>query len=592
MKIRSLATALRELPGVWVTLFLLAMVAAVNGLALWGIFAARRSALETARTELALETSAHARSLEAVLATLRGDLVFLSRSAPLRRYPRAVASADPLVRRWGRLEAEGSLLLFLEAHPAVHRLELRDGAGRTLARVGRKRGAPAVLTLDRAGSPSGDESGLWPGTFPFLPEAGEEGSVEVWIDPVDLLAIVAPGLGDRLQVRRGELEAPRRSGSGEGDRDLLARAGFAEEQWSPPIRGSLVRRETQSRLVSSVESLAGHYRITVLLSTLVMGLTLVLGTVALRQTRRAARLEAARRHQAEVHELERQLFHSERLASLGRLAAGLAHEINNPLEGMANYLSLLEDELRAGDPGSREDGTGGDPGKRKERAGRHLARLRQGLDRAAEAVRQVLTFADPARTPKERLDLVPVLVDTLEFVRSHSDFRPLRLRVDTPDTPLPVEGHRVTLGQLFLNLLLNARQVQPDGGEVEISAGSEGERVWVRIADRGPGLPSELGRRIFEPFVSTRDSSGLGLAVCHGIAEDHGGLLSGRNREGGGAVFEVTLPRAEAPAEPAGPERADSERADSERADAEAAEPGEVPSTAEAAPAAARRTRT
>lgn len=546
--IGSMARVSRRFPGVRLTLFLLLVVAAVNAVALWGIFAARRGALETARHELALETAAHARSLEAVLATLRGDLAFLSHSPLLMRYQDTSSSGDPLVRRWSRLDAEAALLLFLEAHPAVHRLELRRGDGEVLLLTGRLRGAPAVLPPEsRAADVAGPETGarLWHGSFalgPRNPDGGttgtvgdsESGALEVRIDPSALLAVSAPGYEDRLRLLTAETGDGEETAvpasipiSGPG---LVARAPFSEEQWSPPLRGTLLRSETESRLVASVESLAGRYRTTVVLYSLVMTLTLVLGTVALRQSRKAAHLEAARRHEAQVRELERQLFHSERLASLGRLAAGMAHEINNPLEGMANYLSLLEEDLKAG----RTDGT-------SELAGR----LRQGLERAAGAVQQVLAFADPARSPKERLDLTEVLTEAVEFLHTHPAHRGVRLELEIAERPLRVRGNRVTLGQLFLNLLLNACQVQPSGGEVRVLARTEDDRVQVEIVDRGPGLPPELGGRIFEPFVSTRTSSGLGLAVCHGIVEDHRGTIRGDNRDDGGAVFEVSLPAAE-----------------------------------------------
>lgn len=543
---RTLGTFSGAFSGLRLTLFLLAVVAAVNAVALWGIFAARRGALETARHELELETAAHARALEAVLATLRGDLVLLSQSPHLVRYPETSSSRDPLVRRWSRLDVEGALLLFLEAHPAVHRLELLDGDGEALVLAGRLRGAPAVLPPETDTATSSDLASvatpLWHRTFPLGPPRTEpraggaaaggagHGSLAVRIDPSRLLAVAAPGYGDRLRlVTEGAVD-----GSPAGARNALsplaARASFAEDQWSPPLRGALMRNETESRLVASVESLAGRYGTTVLLYSLVMTLTLVLGTVALRQSRKAVRLEEARRHEAQVRELERQLFHSERLASLGRLAAGMAHEINNPLEGMANYLSLLEEDLQTG----RTEGTG-----------ELASRLRQGLDRAAGAVRHVLTFADPARSPKGRLDLAEVLTEAVEFLGTNPAFRGVRAELELRRRPLPVWGNRVTLGQLFLNLLLNACQVQPSGGEVRVRARIDGGRVEVEIADRGPGLPPELGGRIFEPFVSTRTSSGLGLAVCHGIVEDHRGTIRGLNREDGGAVFQVSLPAAD-----------------------------------------------
>ena len=105
-----------------------------------------------------------------------------------------------------------------------------------------------------------------------------------------------------------------------------------------------------------------------------------------------------------------------------------------------------------------------------------------------------------------------------------------------------VEGNAVTLGQLFLNLLLNAAQIQGGRGEIEIACRSEGGRAVVRVADRGPGISAEARGHLFEPFFSTRGSIGLGLAVCAGIVRDHGGIIRAANRDGGGAELTVELP--------------------------------------------------
>jgi signal transduction histidine kinase len=107
---------------------------------------------------------------------------------------------------------------------------------------------------------------------------------------------------------------------------------------------------------------------------------------------------------------------------------------------------------------------------------------------------------------------------------------------------LSVQGDSAGLGQVFLNLVLNAAQVQESGGSVEARAEADGSGVRVQVADRGPGVPPEIRDRLFEPFFSARGSTGLGLSVCHGIVRDHGGTLEARSREGGGSVFEVWLP--------------------------------------------------
>jgi signal transduction histidine kinase len=107
-----------------------------------------------------------------------------------------------------------------------------------------------------------------------------------------------------------------------------------------------------------------------------------------------------------------------------------------------------------------------------------------------------------------------------------------------------VEGDPTTLGQLVLNLMLNAAQCQPSGGEVEVRCAVAAGRAFVRVSDRGPGFSPEASERLFEPFYSTRGSTGLGLAVCHSIALDHGGTLHARNRAGGGAEVVLELPLA------------------------------------------------
>ncbi len=511
--------------GVRLTAVLMVAVLAVNAAAVWGIVAARRSAQEAAQAELALSTAAHARSLEAVLATLRGDLIFLSQSPPLVRYPETAGEVDPLVRRWGRLDVEGTLLLFLQAHPAVERLVMRDPGGEVLAAAGRREGAPALLAPEAAGAPG---VGGWPSEWPVGAPDQPSATLSVSIGPDLLLALAAPADTGRLRLEIAPGAGPPAADAG-GDRRLSARAEVRDPHWQPPIRWTLARTEEGSRLIESVESLAARYRRTVALNAAIITLSLALGLVAFRQARRSARLAAAAEQQARVRELERQLFHSERLASVGRLAAGLAHEINNPLEGMTNYLSLLREDLAAGRAGEARE---------------LVEPLAEGVARVAGILHQVLAFADPGRTPKSRIDLAAVARRTADFVRANPAHRGIAIAVDLPAEPLTVVGNEVTLGQLLLNLLVNACQAQPAGGEVAVSARSDGDTAVLTVADRGPGLAPEIRERLFEPFQSTRGSTGLGLAVCHGIAGDHGGEIGAHPRPGGGTVFRVELPLA------------------------------------------------
>jgi signal transduction histidine kinase len=534
------------------TAVLLAVFLTINALAVWGIFSGRQDARRAAENELVQRTRLDARALEAALATLRGDFLLISKSPPLASFPGSLSEDDPMRRRWSRLDAESTLLLFLDAHPAVERLEVRDGGDRPLIAAGRRRGMPELLPAETASPPPGAK--LFVATFGLSPAGGE---LVAWLDPQSLLAISSPRHVDRLRVDRDDESRPPSPG------ELSAQTPVTDESWEPPIAWWLVRREQENELLASVENLAERYRTTVVLNLTVMTLTLVLGALALRQVRRAARLEAENRQEKRVRELERQLMHSERLASVGRLAAGLAHEINNPLEGMGNYLALLSEDLSEG---------------RVHDASKLVARIREGLDRTAGITRQVLVFSRPGRerpgrerpgqarpgqAPKAAVDLVRVLDDAAGFVRSSRDHRQVEIRLELADglprplgggggeLPRPlggrggqlqVCGNPITLGQLFLNLLLNACQAQPEGGEVEVRAAAGDAVAVVTVADRGPGLGEEVLGHLFEPFYSTRDSTGLGLAVCHGIVTDHGGEIEGRNRPGGGALFEVRLP--------------------------------------------------
>jgi signal transduction histidine kinase len=172
--------------------------------------------------------------------------------------------------------------------------------------------------------------------------------------------------------------------------------------------------------------------------------------------------------------------------------------------------------------------------------------VREGLDRAAGIVRQVLAHADPSAVPRTQVDLARVLDETARFVQSRPEFRGVDFSLDLPSAPLLVLGNAVMLGQVAVNLILNACEAQPGGGRVEVRARREDGQVVAEVADRGPGIPEGDRQRIFEPFYSTKDSTGLGLSVCHSIVRDHGGELSATGREGGGSVFRMRLPAAEA----------------------------------------------
>ncbi len=546
------------------TVLLLIVTLAINGMAVWSILSARHEARRLALQELTLQTDAHARALEAVLATLRGDFIFLSYSPPLTRAPTAAGSPDPTKRRWSRLAIEAAVILFLDAHPSVEQLQVRSGPDEVVVSAGRRQGYPVLLPP--RGKLTAEPRGAarmvrvsWP---LGASKKGDGEAIEALIDPMRLLAGAAPGLEGRLALDTsggwGTGGAPAASSRLDGSA-LVVTTPVVDERWDPPIHWTLERREDGDRLTRSIEDLAGRYRTTAALNLSVMTLTALLGFVAFREVRRATRAEAESRHQARVSELERQLRHAERLSSLGRLSAGIAHEVNNPLEGMRNYLALLEEDLR--------DGANDD-------AATHVPRLREGIDRVAGIVHQVLRFGDPGRNPSERLDLDRVVRDTVELIRADRTYREIEIRADLGLGPTAtVLGDPTGLRQLVLNLLLNACQIQRDDGErtgaphetiedpdhgpghaalhdqnhalVEVRTERRDDRAVLLVEDRGPGFSDEARDHLFEPFFSTRGSTGLGLSVVHGIVVEHGGTIHAENRPEGGARMTVEIPLAQ-----------------------------------------------
>ena len=137
------------------------------------------------------------------------------------------------------------------------------------------------------------------------------------------------------------------------------------------------------------------------------------------------------------------------------------------------------------------------------------------------------------RRPRRRWTSAPSSAETMEFMRSRSEFAGIVFETGSAKEPLVTLGSRIMLGQVVSNLVINAAEAQPGGGEVRTSSRREGGRVVVDVADRGPGVAEADRQRVFEPFFSTKDSTGLGLSVCHSIVREHGGELVVLPRPGG-----------------------------------------------------------
>ncbi len=231
----------------------------------------------------------------------------------------------------------------------------------------------------------------------------------------------------------------------------------------------------------------------------------------------------------ELQEARQQAMSAERLAAVGELAAGIAHELRNPLTSV-KLLVQTASQQRAGQSPD-------DQGLRV--AQREIARMES-------TIQGLLDFARPPKLHRVRHDLRNTVRRALNLTDGRAKQQQITISTQTPDTPVMVDGDPEQLHQVLVNLLLNGLEAMPDGGVLELAVRvSDGRRRACRITvcDRGAGIPPQILRRIFEPFVTSKESgTGLGLAISRRIAEEHGGTLLAVNRTGGGAMFTLELP--------------------------------------------------
>ena len=233
--------------------------------------------------------------------------------------------------------------------------------------------------------------------------------------------------------------------------------------------------------------------------------------------------------------LEQQIVQSERLAAMGAMIGGVAHELNNPLTSILGVSELLQDSQTT------------------DAARKQIAILQQQARRAAEIVHNLTYFSRPPAPGKTPVNLGEVVERTLNL-HAYS-LRKNSITVDFLREPgLPyVEGDPHQLMQVFLNLILNAEQAireAHDRGTLRIRLGSTGDSVWASFQDDGPGIPAETLARIFDPFYTTKRpgrGTGLGLSICKSVMKEHNGTIEAANAPGGGAVFTVTLRAVAAP---------------------------------------------
>jgi signal transduction histidine kinase len=290
--------------------------------------------------------------------------------------------------------------------------------------------------------------------------------------------------------------------------------------------------------------------------------------VRLRAGERIIQLEQTLAQQnQELREAQAALIQSEKLASLGQLAAGMAHEINNPLAYVMNNLSVLHRDMQAAMEVLNTYRKGCEnlanlaqdlmaEAERMEAAidlpyiqknfGRDFEASLQGLQRVRDIVSNLRDFARLDEADFKAVDLNVALLSSLEIARY--EIRQKDIRVDTQFQTLPlVHCHPSKLNQVFLNLLMNAVQASPSGAVITLrtQAPSE-ETVEVEVEDQGHGISAEHMSHLFEPFFTTKpvgQGMGLGLSVSYGIIRDHGGTIEVDSTSGQGTRFRVRIPR-------------------------------------------------
>ena len=237
--------------------------------------------------------------------------------------------------------------------------------------------------------------------------------------------------------------------------------------------------------------------------------------------------------------LEEQLQHAEKMASVGLLAAGVAHEVNTPLAGISSYTQLLRGQLEESDPRQQV-----------------LEKIEKQSFRAAKIINGLLNFSRSSGTEFERVDVNKAVLDVLSLVEHQLDGSSIRVRRELAESLPSVRGNENRIQQVFFNLILNARDAMPSGGWLTLATSCTEDTVIVEVKDTGHGIRREHIRRIYDPFFTTKgigQGTGLGLSVSYGIVQEHGGAIFVDSTPGQGTTFQVALPAlvatAQAPAE-------------------------------------------
>jgi len=236
---------------------------------------------------------------------------------------------------------------------------------------------------------------------------------------------------------------------------------------------------------------------------------------------------ALKRREAEIRRNQEQLIESGKLAAVGELAAGVAHEIGNPLAAISGYLQLLRKAP-------------------EEKTSHYISELEKEAGFIDSIIRQLLDFSRPTQKDRKLFDVSDAVDEALRMLSFHKMMKGIKINYERCDKSLKINGNYREIVQAVLNLTMNSVQAMQGEGEVNLIARATEGHVVLIISDNGPGIPRQQIQHIFEPFYTTRSAgTGLGLSITYRIIENHGGEITVRSSEGEGTQFTIRLPRAQ-----------------------------------------------
>ena len=242
------------------------------------------------------------------------------------------------------------------------------------------------------------------------------------------------------------------------------------------------------------------------------------------------------RREQELRDKQEQLVQAGKLATLGELTTGVAHELNNPLNNIGLYVGNVIDRIQMGELSN-------------ESALKDLEQAMEQVRKATEIISHLRTFGRAAPVTFEAVDVDEVIERALSLMQEQLRLRAIEVDLELCPEELTVQGNPIQLEQIFINLLTNARDALDEVPEarrkIRIVSSLERDRIRVVFEDTGPGIPAETATRVFDPFFTTKEvgtGTGLGLSITYSIVKEHGGEIALSKTPGGGATFTVEMP--------------------------------------------------